>query len=331
MPMKFNALLATKENGQVSTQLVAFDEADLHEGDVLVQVDYSTLNYKDSLAMTNASPVIRTFPLIPGIDLAGTVLESGNAGFRQGDRVVLNGYGLSQTHHGGLAQRARVPGEWLVKLPDSISSKDAMAIGTAGYTAMLCVLALEHGGVKPEHGDILVTGANGGVGSIALAILSKLGYRTVASTGRPEHAQYLKDLGAAEIIDRATLAEPRTRPLDAERWAGVVDVAGSHTLANALAQTKYRGVVAAAGLAQGTDLPTSVLPFILRNVTLAGIDSVQAPHAVRAEAWKRLATDLDLGKLASTVEVIGLEKVLDVFPAFLEGKVRGRLVVDVNA
>jgi acrylyl-CoA reductase (NADPH) len=329
--MKFNALLASKDDGQVSTQLVSFDEADLHEGDVLVQVDYSTLNYKDSLAMTNRSPIIRSFPMIPGIDLAGTVLESSHAGFRAGERVVLNGYGLSQTHHGGLAQRARVPGQWLVKLPDSISSKDAMAIGTAGYTAVLCVLALEHGGVKPEHGDILVTGANGGVGSIAVAILSKLGYRVVASTGRPEHAQYLKDLGAAELIDRATLAAPRTRGLDAERWAGVVDVAGSHTLANALAQTRYRGVVAAAGLAQGDDLTTSVLPFILRNVTLAGIDSVQAPHNVREEAWKRLATDLDLGKLASTVEVIGLKDVLEIFPAFLEGKVRGRLVVDVNA
>lgn len=329
--MKFNALLASKDDGQVSTKLVSFDDADLHDGDVLVQVDYSTLNYKDSLAMTNRSPIIRSFPMIPGIDLAGTVVESSHAGFRAGERVVLNGYGLSQTHHGGLAQRARVPGQWLVKLPDSISSKDAMAIGTAGYTAMLCVLALEHGGVKPEHGDILVTGANGGVGSIAVAILSKLGYRVVASTGRPEHAQYLKDLGAAELIDRATLAAPRTRGLDAERWAGVVDVAGSHTLANALAQTKYRGVVAAAGLAQGDDLTTSVLPFILRNVTLAGIDSVQAPHNVREEAWTRLATDLDLGKLASTVEVIGLKDVLDIFPAFLEGKVRGRLVVDVNA
>lgn len=329
--MKFNALLASKDDGQVSTTLVSFDEADLHDGDVLVQVDYSTLNYKDSLAMTNRSPIIRSFPMIPGIDLAGTVVESSHAGFRAGERVVLNGYGLSQTHHGGLAQRARVPGQWLVKLPESISSKDAMAIGTAGYTAMLCVLALEHGGVKPEHGDILVTGANGGVGSIAVAILSKLGYRVVASTGRPEHAQYLKDLGAAELIDRATLAAPRTRGLDAERWAGVVDVAGSHTLANALAQTKYRGVVAAAGLAQGDDLTTSVLPFILRNVTLAGIDSVQAPHNVREETWTRLATDLDLGKLASTVEVIGLKDVLEIFPAFLEGKVRGRLVVDVNA
>ncbi|WP_448141874.1 acrylyl-CoA reductase (NADPH) [Stenotrophomonas bentonitica] len=329
--MKFNALLASKDDGQVSTTLVSFDEADLHDGDVLVQVAYSTLNYKDSLAMTNRSPIIRSFPMIPGIDLAGTVVESSHAGFRAGERVVLNGYGLSQTHHGGLAQRARVPGQWLVKLPDNISSKDAMAIGTAGYTAMLCVLALEHGGVKPEHGDILVTGANGGVGSIAVAILSKLGYRVVASTGRPEHAQYLKDLGAAELVDRATLAAPRTRGLDAERWAGVVDVAGSHTLANALAQTKYRGAVAAAGLAQGDDLTTSVLPFILRNVTLAGIDSVQAPHNVREEAWTRLATDLDLGKLASTVEVIGLKDVLEIFPAFLEGKVRGRLVVDVNA
>jgi acrylyl-CoA reductase (NADPH) len=329
--MSFNALLADKVNGQVATTLVQYDEADLHDGDVLVQVDYSTLNYKDSLAMTGRAPVIQQFPLIPGIDLAGSVIESTHSRFQAGDRVVLNGYGLSQTHHGGLAQRARVPGDWLVKLPDSISTKDAAAIGTAGYTAMLCVLALEHGGVTPEKGDILVTGANGGVGSIAVALLSKLGYRVVASTGRPEHAQYLRDLGAADIIDRAPLEAARTRPLDAERWAGAVDVAGSHTLANVLAQTKYRGVVAAAGLAQGTDLPTSVMPFILRNVTLAGIDSVQAPLAVREQAWQRLATDLELGKLASTVEVISLEGVLDIYPAFLDGKVRGRLVVDVNA
>ncbi len=329
--MKFKALLSSKTNDRVSTELVDFDEADLMDGDVLVQVDYSTLNYKDALALTNERPVIQKFPLIPGIDLSGVVLESSNAGFKAGDRVVLNGWDLSMGHHGGLAQRARVRGEWLNKIPGNLTTRDAMAIGTAGYTAMLCVLALEDAGVTPEKGDVLVTGANGGVGSIAVAILSKLGYRVVAATGRPEHAEYLHSLGAAEIIDRAELSEPRKKPISAERWAGVVDVAGGPTLVNALAETKYRGAVAACGLAQSDGLHGSVLPFILRNVTLAGVDSVNAPQDVRQRAWDRLATDLDPQKLESTVQQIGLAEVLDVYEQIIPGKVRGRIVVDVNA
>lgn len=329
--MTFKALLTRKTNNQLSTDLVDFDEADLMDGDVLVKVEYSTLNYKDALALTGKSPVIRTFPLIPGIDLAGVVLESSRADFKPGDRVVLNGWDLSMGHHGGLAQRARVRGEWLNRIPDNLSTRDAMAIGTAGYTAMLCVLALEHAGVTPEQGDVLVTGANGGVGSIAVAILSKLGYRVVAATGRPEHAEYLHNLGAAEIIDRAQLSEPRERPVSAERWAGVVDVAGGPTLVNAIAETKYRGAVAACGLAQSDALHGSVLPFILRNVTLAGVDSVNAPQEVRQRAWDRLATDLDPQKLESTVQQIGLAEVLDVYEQIIPGKVRGRIVVDVNA
>lgn len=244
---------------------------------------------------------------------------------------MLNGWDLSMGHHGGLAQRARVRGEWLNRIPGNLSTRDAMAIGTAGYTAMLCVLALEHAGVTPEKGDVLVTGANGGVGSIAVAILSKLGYRVVAATGRPEHAEYLHNLGAAEIIDRAQLSEPRERPVSAERWAGVVDVAGGPTLVNAIAETKYRGAVAACGLAQSDALHGSVLPFILRNVTLAGVDSVNAPQEVRQRAWDRLATDLDPQKLESTVQQIGLAEVLDVYEQIIPGKVRGRIVVDVNA
>lgn len=329
--MSFKALLTRKTNDGVSTELVDFDEANLMDGDVLVQVEYSTLNYKDALALTGTRPVIRTFPLIPGIDLAGVVLESGNAGFQPSDRVVLNGWDLSMGHHGGLAQRARVRGEWLNRIPANLSTRDAMAIGTAGYTAMLCVLALEDAGVTPGKGDVLVTGANGGVGSIAVAILSKLGYRVVAATGRPEHAEYLHSLGAAEIIDRAQLSAPRERPVSAERWAGVVDVAGGPTLVNAIAETKYRGAVAACGLAQSDDLHGSVLPFILRNVTLAGVDSVNAPQAVRQRAWDRLATDLDPQKLESTVQLIGLAGVLDVYDQIIPGKVRGRIVVDVNA
>ncbi|WP_459001811.1 acrylyl-CoA reductase (NADPH) [Stenotrophomonas sp. PSU_St103] len=329
--MTFKALLARKTNNQVSTDLVDFDEADLMDGDVLVQVEYSTLNYKDALALTGKSPVIRTFPLIPGIVLAGVVLESSRADFKPGDRVVLNGWGLSMSHHGGLAQRARVRGEWLNRIPDNLSTRDAMAIGTAGYTAMLCVLALEHAGVTPDKGDVLVTGANGGVGSIAVAILSKLGYRVVAATGRPEHAEYLHNLGASEIIDRAQLSEPRDRLVSAERWAGVVDVAGGPTLVNAIAETKYRGAVAACGLAQSDALHGSVLPFILRNVTLAGVDSVNAPQDVRQRAWDRLATDLDPQKLESTVQLIGLADVLEVYEQIIPGKVRGRIVVDVNA
>jgi len=328
--MSFNALLATKTGDTIAAGLVQLTEQDLMPGDVTVAVEYSTVNYKDALALSGRSPVIRTFPLIPGIDLAGVVETSTHPGFAPGDRVLVNGWGLSQTHHGGYAQKARVPGEWLVKIPAAFSSRDAMAVGTAGYTAMLSVLALEHGGVSPDHGDILVTGANGGAGSIAIALLSTLGYRVVASTGRLEESAYLKALGAAEIIDRATLSAPGA-PIAKERWAGAIDAVGSHTLANVLAQTRYRGVVAAFGLAQGADLPGSVLPFILRNVTLAGIDSVNAPYAAREQAWTRLAADLDLGKLARTTQMIGLAEVPALADQVLQGRVQGRTVVDVNA
>lgn len=328
--MTFNALLARKTGDTIATDIVALEEHDLMPGDVTVAVAYSTVNYKDALALSGRSPVIRSFPLIPGIDLAGVVETSNYPGIAPGDRVLVNGYGLSQTHHGGYAQKARVPGEWLVKVPDAFSARDAMAIGTAGYTAMLSVLALEHGGVTPDSGDILVTGANGGAGSIAIALLSGLGYRVVASTGRLEESAYLKELGAAEIIDRHTLSAPGA-PIAKERWAGAIDAVGSHTLANVLAQIRYRGVVAAFGLAQGADLPGSVLPFILRNVTLAGIDSVNAPLAARRQAWARMATDLDPAKLARTTQVIGLAQVPTIAAQVLEGRVQGRTVVDVNA
>jgi acrylyl-CoA reductase (NADPH) len=282
------------------------------------------------MALSGRADIIQKFPLIPGIDLAGTVEESSYPGLEAGDRVIANGWGLSQTHHGGYAQKARLSGDWLVKLPGGLSTLDAMAIGTAGYTAMLSVLALEHGGITPDRGDILVTGANGGVGSIAIAVLSDLGYRVVASTGRLEEVDYLRELGAAEIIDRRTFSGPG-KPITTERWAGAVDSVGSHTLANVLAQTQYRGVVTSCGLAQGLDLPATVLPFILRSVTLAGIDSVNAPQAVRVEAWSRLAKDLNLKKLARTTKVVGLADVPDVARRILEGKIQGRTVVDVNA
>ena len=327
--MNFKALLASKTDDKTSTALVDFDEADLMPGDVTVAIDYSTVNYKDALAVSGRAPVIRHYPLIPGIDFAGTVQASSHAGFAVGDRVVANGWGLSQTHHGGFAQKARVSGDWLVKLPDVFSTRDAMAIGTAGYTAMLAVLALEHARVTPESGDVLVTGAGGGAGSIAIALLSKLGYRVIASTGRLAETDYLRQLGAAEVIDRRTLSEPGA-PIARERWAGAIDSVGSHTLANVLAQTRYRGAVAAFGLAQGTDLPASVLPFILRNVTLAGIDSVNAPQPVRLQAWSRLATDLDLDKLASATSVVTLAEVPRMADQVLQGQVRGRMVVDVD-
>lgn len=328
--MTFNALLASKAGDVISTALVNFDEADLMPGDVTIAIDYSTVNYKDAMAVSGRAPVIRQFPLIPGIDFSGVVETSSHAGFAVGDRVVANGWGLSQTHHGGFAQKARVSGDWLVKLPDVFSTRDAMAIGTAGYTAMLSVRALEHAGVTPDKGDVLVTGAGGGAGSIAIALLSTLGYRVVASTGRLEETDYLRELGAAEVIDRRTLSEPGA-PIAKERWAGAIDSVGSHTLANVLAQTRYRGAVAAFGLAQGVDLPGSVLPFILRNVTLAGIDSVNAPQHAREDAWLRLATDLDLGKLARATQVIGLAEVPALAGQVLQGNVRGRTVVDVNA
>jgi len=328
--MTFKALRASKTDDKISCGLVDMHEHELMPGDVTVRVDYSTVNYKDALAITGRADVIRRFPLVAGIDFAGVVEASSYPGIDVGDRVVANGWGLSQTHHGGYAQKARVPGAWLVKIPAAFSTKDAMAIGTAGYTAMLSVLALEHGGLAPERGDVVVTGANGGVGSIAIALLSDLGYRVVASTGRQDESEYLRSLGAAEIIDRRTLSE-RGAPIASERWAGAVDSVGSHTLANVLAQTKYRGVVAACGLAQGMDLPASVLPFILRSVTLAGIDSVNAPSEAREQAWTRLAKDLDLSKLARTTQVVGLAEVPVVVERMLEGKVRGRTVVDVNA
>ncbi|TCQ08729.1 acrylyl-CoA reductase (NADPH) [Rhizobium sp. PP-F2F-G36] len=327
--MTFKALLTTKDGDVFSTRVVDFTEADLMDGDVTVDVDYSTVNYKDGMAITGRVPVIERFPLVPGIDLAGTVSASSHPDFKVGDRVVANGWGLSQSHHGGFAQKARLNGDWLVKLPDTLSTKDAMAIGTAGYTAMLSVLALEHGGITPDKGDVLVTGANGGVGSVAITLLSGLGYRVVASTGRLEEEAYLRELGAADVIDRKTLSEPGA-PVATPRWAGAIDSVGSHTLVNVLAQTKYRGVVTACGLAQGRDLPATVLPFILRNITLAGIDSVNAPQAVRLQAWERLGRDLDLKKLARTTTVIGLEQVPAVAESILGGHVQGRTVVDVN-
>ncbi|MDS4073876.1 MAG: MDR family oxidoreductase, partial [Defluviicoccus sp.] len=283
----FKGILINKDEAGYRAALHDIDEAQLPEGDVTVRISWSTLNYKDGLAITGKSPVVRKFPMVPGIDFAGTVVASSHPDWKPDDAVILNGWGVGETHWGGLAQMARVKGDWLVPLPAAFSPRQAMAIGTAGYTAMLCVLALEKHGITPSDGEILVTGANGGVGSVAVAILARLGYRVIASTGRPAEADHLKRLGAAEVIDRAELATPG-KPLGKERWAGVVDAVGSHTLANACATTRYRGAVAACGLAQGMDFPSSVAPFILRGVTLYGIDSVMAPQALRREAWSRL-------------------------------------------
>jgi len=307
----------------------AIDDSVLPEGDVTVQVDWSTLNYKDGLAITGRSPVVRRFPMIPGIDFTGTVVASQHPGWQVGDRVVLNGWGVGETHCGGLAEKARVKGDWLVRLPPAFTPRQAMAIGTAGYTAMLCVIALQKHGIKPADGEILVTGANGGVGSVAIALLAKLGYRVVASTGRVGEADYLKGLGAESIIDRAELSAPG-KPLAKERWAGVVDTVGSHTLANACASTRYGGAVAACGLAGGMDFPSSVAPFILRGVTLYGIDSVMAPLPVRQQAWARLAEDLDLAKLDAITREISLAEAPAEAEKLLAGQVRGRLVVRLN-
>ena len=325
----FKGILITKDETGYQAQVQQIDDAVLPEGDVTIQVAWSTLNYKDGLAITGKSPVVRRFPMVPGIDFAGTVIESSNAAWKVGDNVVLNGWGVGETHCGGLAEKARVKGEWLVPLPAAFSARQAMAIGTAGYTAMLCVLALEKHGIKPADGEILVTGANGGVGSVAIALLAKLGYKVVASTGRPAEAEHLKALGASEVIDRAELSAPG-KPIGKERWAGVVDTVGSHTLANACATTKYRGAVAACGLAGGMDFPATVAPFILRGVTLYGIDSVMAPLVVRLEAWSRLGRDLDISKLDAFTREIGLAEALVVAAELLEGKVRGRVVVDVT-
>jgi acrylyl-CoA reductase (NADPH) len=328
--MTYQALQIEKDDAGYRCALKTLDDSALPEGDVTVQVDYSTINYKDGLAITGKSPVVRKFPLTPGIDLSGTVTESQHPLFKAGDRVVLNGWGVGESHSGGLAQKARLKGDWLVHLPAAFTPRQAMAIGTAGYTAMLCVMALEKHGVTPANGDILVTGAGGGVGSVAIALLAKLGYRVVASTGRPQEADYLRQLGAADIMDRAELSAPG-KPLAKERWAGVVDTVGSHTLANACASTKYGGVVTACGLAQGMDFPSSVAPFILRGVTLAGIDSVMAPRAVREAAWARLAQDLDAVQLERITREVGLADAIGLGTEILAGQVRGRVVVNVNA
>ncbi len=325
----FSAIVIDKKDGQQSAALQTVTEDDLPEGDVSVDVAYSTLNFKDGLAITGASPIVRGYPMVPGIDLAGTVTESRHPGWKTGDKVVLNGWGAGEAHWGGLAQKARLKGDWLVPLPSVFTLAQAMAIGTAGYTAALCVDALVAAGISPDAGDILVTGATGGVGSVAIALLKKAGFRVAALTGKMGESAYLERLGADLVLDRATMDQPG-KPLQAERWAGVVDAAGSHTLANACAQTRYGGAVAACGLAQGMDLPITVLPFILRGVRLLGIDSVMAPMPARLQAWDRLARDLDLQLLDLIAQEIALSEVVDTAARFMSGEVRGRYIVDVN-
>ena len=325
----FQGILISKDDAAYRATVQAIGEEVLPDGDVTVRIGWSTLNYKDGLAITGRAPVVRRFPMIPGIDFAGTVVDSRHAAWKVGDRVLLNGWGVGETHCGGLAEMARVKGDWLIALPAEFSARQAMAIGTAGYTAMLCVMALERHGVVPQRGEVLVTGASGGVGSVAIALLSRLGFTVVASTGRPQEADYLRELGATTIIDRSELGLPG-RALGKERWAGVVDTVGSHTLANACATTLYRGTVAACGLAQGLDFPASVAPFILRGVTLVGIDCVMAPREERIEAWSRLARDLDVHKLERMTREIGLGEVVDTAAALLDGQERGRIVVDVD-
>ena len=327
----FKALLLTKtEVPAPQVAITELDEAQLPAGDVLVQVSHSTLNYKDALAITGKAPVVRSYPMVPGIDLAGMVVESSDQRYRPGDPVLLNGWGVGESHWGGLAQRARVKADWLLPLPGGMTPSQAMAIGTAGYTAMLCVMALQQNGVATDHGPVLVTGANGGVGSIAIALLSRLGFTVHAATGRPHEADHLKALGASEVIDRSTLNAPG-KPLQKERWAAAIDSVGSHTLVNVCAGIKYGGVVAACGLAQGMDFPGTVAPFILRGVTLAGVDSVMAPYARRAKAWDRLAREMPHDLLARNTETIGLADAPAVAARLLAGEVRGRVVVDVNA
>ncbi|MGB8575418.1 MAG: MDR family oxidoreductase [Pseudolabrys sp.] len=324
----FKAITIEKTDGGTKAALVDFDEANLMDGDVTVHVEYSTINYKDGLAITGKAPVVRRFPMIAGIDFAGTVESSSHAGWKPGDKVILNGWGCGETHLGAYAEKARVKGDWLVPLPKTLSARDAMSIGTAGYTAMLAVMALERHGLTPANGPIAVTGAAGGVGSVAIAILAKRGFTVHAVTGRPQEADYLKGLGAAEIVDRKELAGP-AKPLAKERWAGAIDAVGSTTLANLLSMTRYGGAVAACGLAAGLDLPGSVAPFILRGVCLYGIDSVMCPVDRRREAWKRLENDLDRQKLATITREIGLSDVLGVAPDILTGQVRGRVVVKI--
>jgi acrylyl-CoA reductase (NADPH) len=324
----FKAIRIDKAEKGTSAALTQFDEAELMDGDVTVRVEYSTLNYKDGLAVTGKAPVVRRFPMIAGIDLAGTVEQSSHPQWKAGDKVICTGWGMGETHLGAYAEKARVKGDWLVRLPEAMSTRDAMAIGTAGFTAMLSVLALEKHGLTPRAGPVVVTGAAGGVGSVASAVLSKLGYHVIASTGRMSEASYLKDLGAAEVVDRNELSGP-AKPLAKERWAGGVDSVGSTTLANLLSMTKYGGAVAACGLAAGMDLPSSVAPFILRGVCLLGIDSVMCPIEQRKLAWNRLASDLDRAKLTEITHEIGMEQVVDAGAKILAGQVRGRIVVKI--
>ncbi len=325
----FSAILIDKGESGQTVSVCELDEAQLPDGDVVVAVEYSTLNYKDGLAITGKSPVVRKFPMVPGIDLAGVVTETAHPGWKAGDKVVLNGWGVGETHWGGLAQRARLDGDWLVPLPAAFTTRQAMAIGTAGYTASLCVDALVAHGLAPDQGEVLVTGATGGVGSVAVALLAAAGFSVAAATGKPAEAAYLGQLGAATVLDRSELAE-RGRPLQKERWAGVVDAVGSHTLANACAQTRYGGAVAACGLAQGMDFPASVAPFILRGVSLLGIDSVMAPMPRRLAAWDRLARDLNPVALEAITREIGLADAIAAAGELMAGTVRGRIVVDVN-
>ena len=325
----FKAVRIDKADKGTTVALTQFDEAELMDGDVTVRVDWSTVNYKDGLAVTGKAPVVRRFPMIAGIDFAGTVEASSNPNWKPGDKVIGNGWGMGETHLGAYAEKTRVKGDWLVRLPEGMTTRDAMAVGTAGYTAMLSVLALEKHGLKPADGPIVVTGAAGGVGSVAIAVLSKLGYQVIASTGRTSEEGYLKGLGASEIIDRNELSGP-AKPLAKERWAGGIDSVGSTTLANLLSMTKYRGAIAACGLAAGMDLPSSVAPFILRGVCLLGIDSVMCPIELRKQAWARLATDLDHTKLAEITQEIQLDQVIDAGAKVLAGQVRGRIVVKIG-
>ncbi|PSJ55606.1 MDR family oxidoreductase [Pseudaminobacter soli (ex Li et al. 2025)] len=325
----FKAILISRdEDKKQSVAVTEISDADLMEGDVTVAVDATTVNYKDGLAITGKSPVVRRFPMVPGVDFAGTVLSSSHPDWKEGDKVVLNGWGLGETHLGAYAAKARVKGDWLVPLPEGMSARTAMAIGTAGYTAMLSVMALERHGITPDRGPMIVTGAAGGVGSVAISLLSKLGYHVIASTGRPAESTYLHDLGAAEIIAREELSG-LAKPLNKERWAGGVDSVGSHTLANVLSMTSYGGAIAACGLAQGMDLPATVAPFILRGVSLLGIDSVMAPKALRLEAWQRLGTDLDHAKLEALSTPIGFDDIIQAAHDIVEGKIRGRVVVEM--
>ncbi len=325
----FKAILLEKSEQGSIPKIVELEQSDLPEGDVLIDVEYSTLNYKDGLAITGKGPVVRKYPMVPGIDLAGTIVESQHESWKTGDQVILNGWGVGESWWGGMSQKASLKGDWLIRRPQSLSAQQAMAIGTAGYTAMLCVMALEEYGIKPDDGEILVTGANGGVGSVSIALLAKRGYTIIASTGRSEEADYLKKLGAADTINRSDLSEPG-KPLTKERWAAAIDCVGSHTLANVCASVKYGGIVAACGLAQGMDFPATVAPFILRAITLRGIDSVYAPFAKRQKAWNTLATDLGSDVLDNVARVITLSDVIPKAKEMMEGKIRGRVIIDVN-